>query len=405
VYTVAAVILSMLAAAVAASSTHLAVSPGAPSRETPLGRAFALLAACVAVWAFAYAFEYAAPDDVSFFAWYRISAFGWCPFVAVILYFTLAFKGKLSAAGSGLVLTTAAFSALCLLVQETSTLFVVGRRESALGNVEVVDARRIGYYLFGIPSLAILSWSMVKLSGYASRPESGKQSRLARGVLALIIVILIPGLQGNMMLFAVFGVASPSFGVFSAYVTLAGIYALAARYRRWGADDIRRRIVEEVDEEVLIVGPDGELSRADRGGGRPSRGLDAFFSDSAPLRAAMAESKASGAAVEARVPLLATAGTREVAARVVAIFDGDDHEGWIVLLKGGENWHQRLEESRLTAQERGVVAFLLEGLTTKEIASQMRLSPGTVKNYTSSVFRKTGARGRGDLMHRLLKSR
>lgn len=400
-------ILSILAAAACASSAHLALSPGAPSRATPLGRAFALLAACVAVWSFAYAFEYAAPDEGSFFAWYRVSAFGWCPFVAVLLYFTLAFKGRLSAAGSGLVLATAAFSALCIIVQETSTLFVVGRRESALGNVEVVDAGRFGYYLFGLPSLAVLSWSMAKLSGYASRLQSGKQSKLARGVLALIIAILIPGLQGNMMLFAVFGVASPSFGVFSAYATLAGIYALTARYRRWGADDMRRRIVEEVDEEVLIVGPDGELSRAGGEGreGRPSKGLDGFISDPATLRAAMSEAKASGSAVEVNISLLATAGAREVAARVVAVFDGDDHEGWIVLLKKGDNWRERLEGSRLSAQEREVVASLLEGLTTKEIASRMRLSPGTVKNYTSNVFRKTGARGRGDLMRRFLQSR
>lgn len=48
----------------------------------------------------------------------------------------------------------------------------------------------------------------------------------------------------------------------------------------------------------------------------------------------------------------------------------------------------------LTEREDEVVALLAHGMTNAEIAAELFLSPGTVKNHVAAVQRKTGARNR-----------
>lgn len=42
----------------------------------------------------------------------------------------------------------------------------------------------------------------------------------------------------------------------------------------------------------------------------------------------------------------------------------------------------------LTARERGVMGLLAEGLTSRDIASRMAISPRTVENHTASISKK-----------------
>jgi DNA-binding NarL/FixJ family response regulator len=58
---------------------------------------------------------------------------------------------------------------------------------------------------------------------------------------------------------------------------------------------------------------------------------------------------------------------------------------------------QRIE---LSAREREVVELIASGATNREIAERLILSPHTVKEYTSSVYRKLGARNRADAVKR-----
>jgi DNA-binding NarL/FixJ family response regulator len=55
---------------------------------------------------------------------------------------------------------------------------------------------------------------------------------------------------------------------------------------------------------------------------------------------------------------------------------------------------------RLTARERQVLQMISAGLTNVEIAAELKLSPNTVKEHASSMFRKLGARNRADAVQR-----
>jgi DNA-binding NarL/FixJ family response regulator len=58
------------------------------------------------------------------------------------------------------------------------------------------------------------------------------------------------------------------------------------------------------------------------------------------------------------------------------------------------NWLPRVELPKFTPRERQVLALLVEGGSTKQIAKALDLSPETVKDYLANVYRKLGVRDR-----------
>jgi DNA-binding NarL/FixJ family response regulator len=52
------------------------------------------------------------------------------------------------------------------------------------------------------------------------------------------------------------------------------------------------------------------------------------------------------------------------------------------------------DKPELSARERQVLSLLSSGATNREIAGRLHLSPHTVKDYTSSLYRKLEVRGR-----------
>ena len=54
----------------------------------------------------------------------------------------------------------------------------------------------------------------------------------------------------------------------------------------------------------------------------------------------------------------------------------------------------------LTEREREVLALMSSGATNREIASRLYLSPHTVKEHTSAIYRKLGVRNRAEAVQR-----
>jgi DNA-binding NarL/FixJ family response regulator len=54
----------------------------------------------------------------------------------------------------------------------------------------------------------------------------------------------------------------------------------------------------------------------------------------------------------------------------------------------------------LSPREREVLALIAQGATNREIAAALHLSPHTIKEHTSSLYRKLGARNRAEAVQR-----
>ena len=57
-------------------------------------------------------------------------------------------------------------------------------------------------------------------------------------------------------------------------------------------------------------------------------------------------------------------------------------------------------DSPLTEREAEILALIAGGATNREIAAELFLSPHTVKEHTSTLYRKLGARNRADAVQR-----
>jgi DNA-binding NarL/FixJ family response regulator len=57
-------------------------------------------------------------------------------------------------------------------------------------------------------------------------------------------------------------------------------------------------------------------------------------------------------------------------------------------------------DERLTTREREVLELLADGATNREIAERLLLSPHTVKEHTSALYRKLGVRNRAEAARR-----
>jgi DNA-binding CsgD family transcriptional regulator len=64
---------------------------------------------------------------------------------------------------------------------------------------------------------------------------------------------------------------------------------------------------------------------------------------------------------------------------------------------------RRSDKYRLTRRERETVRLLLQGLTSKEIAHQMQVSPSTIKSFLKMVMVKVGASNRAGIVAKLLE--
>lgn len=58
----------------------------------------------------------------------------------------------------------------------------------------------------------------------------------------------------------------------------------------------------------------------------------------------------------------------------------------------------RLPASELTRQQRGLLRYLTDGLSNREIAEKMHISPNTVKDYLDDLMDKTGIHSRTALV-------
>ena len=68
------------------------------------------------------------------------------------------------------------------------------------------------------------------------------------------------------------------------------------------------------------------------------------------------------------------------------------------LMSGGSNTTNTSLLDDLTDREKEICTMLAEGLTNKQIAEALYISEGTVKNYISSIYDKTGIHDRAKLI-------
>ena len=71
-----------------------------------------------------------------------------------------------------------------------------------------------------------------------------------------------------------------------------------------------------------------------------------------------------------------------------SLYELAENGGWYLVIRP----FSRLD--RLSERERGLAQLFARGVTRKDIARQLGLSPSTVKNHLSNIYRKLGIKDR-----------
>jgi DNA-binding CsgD family transcriptional regulator len=89
--------------------------------------------------------------------------------------------------------------------------------------------------------------------------------------------------------------------------------------------------------------------------------------------------------------------------------DGPSHPNIAVLLERGPSGQiplsQVSQQFNLTQRERGALEYLLQGLSSKQIASRMNVSPNTVKAFLRLIMIKMGVSSRSAIVGRIFMTR
>ena len=101
--------------------------------------------------------------------------------------------------------------------------------------------------------------------------------------------------------------------------------------------------------------------------------------------------------------LLKDSGKDAILGAITQIMEGRnviDHKVMerLALLMGGGRHENTVLFAEMTEREQEICSLLAKGLTNKQIAEQLYISEGTVKNYISSIYDKTGIHDRAKLI-------
>jgi len=73
------------------------------------------------------------------------------------------------------------------------------------------------------------------------------------------------------------------------------------------------------------------------------------------------------------------------------------------LVSGSASPGTALQKPDFSEREQAVLALLAQGLTNRQIASQMKVQPSTVKQYISNILSKLNAQSRTEAVALALK--
>lgn len=377
-----------------------------PSRA---GRSLAGLAWCLGFWALGYpGITSDLLSEQSVFTWYRIAATGWIGFVPMVCWFVF----SLAKPERRFPRWTGAFFALwagTLLVRQwTDTIFVREFRKLPVGwgRVGVIDSWWAWLYL--VVYFAVLVWSTVVLARAIRRTRLPVQRR-PMTVILMCLLLNYAGGTANVLLLPALGTSVPNVLVFPVFfaILLVAIMMLRHRFLRTDYRLIMEEIMDTLNDVVVITDANGLVTRM-------NQAAREYFNVHETTRfLSIRELPVDGdllAAVERMdepdpkpitLPFISRNDCEDLEGRPVLHPVMDRRSGLVGCILVITFRHQEilfLKARGFTRQEIAVALLLLEGYTNAEIAEQLFVSYGTVKNHVSHVFSRVGVNNRSSFV-------
>lgn len=378
-------------------------------RRSALNRAYAIICLIDVVWAFFQIFVYASPNEHVVQLAYRLSAIGWAFFPPALFNLAFVLSGIPSrrAVRRTLLGATAAFSLVILAVALLDGSFLQPVRLTPVGNLEL-PAKSIWYLLY----LAVAYCSFMALLGlilFSRRRSSSRRYRkltmtifvtyLAALLVTAFMIFLVPPIWDNLVLVTTLSDS-------------ATLYVIVRfRFMRPDLSLVEQEIFKAMEEAVIVVDPELRVlksnpaaeallsARADRTS--PAEGL-ACFDDMDAIR-----SEWQRATREKTNRVVKDAWVEGMSVQVTLIPCYDRYKdliGGTLIARRNNLFDSAAVRFGITTREKQIAIKLMLGYSNPEIAERFSIAPSTVKSHVHSIYQKTGAANRVELVRRFLES-
>ncbi len=235
-----------------------------------LNRAFAVLCACFAYWAFLFTFIYAAPSKPWAWLLYRIAAPGWCLLPGVALYFVLVASRSRTVRSPWSIVWFLAPGTVFSIQAARGILIIQDLEWSSLGWHEVSAPHSpwfVPYVLYAVGGIVA---GIVQLARWRRRAGSSRERRQVSTILtgwsAGAVLMFVP----NILLPAVGLRLVPAIGPIVSLAFPFAIWRAIERYRLMTltASFAADAIVEKIADMTLLISPEGRMMLANPAVGR-----------------------------------------------------------------------------------------------------------------------------------------
>ncbi|TAL35731.1 MAG: PAS domain-containing protein [Spirochaetes bacterium] len=385
--------------------------------KAKLNRAFFLLSASSALWAFAYIFIFIADDKETIWLWYRISAPGGLFLLFStfnFLYIFAGLKDNTRRFFSIIRILYFLFILYLIYVQATATLFVVDFVSTPYGNAGIINTSLPGYYLTNSAAMiCLVSGGIFLFEG--NKYNTSKRYRIQiKGLVLFMGVPIVLVALFNFILPAGNIIPFPFVGVVTLNFTVAGIFYLITRFKLLRVDyslikpedlvshlsdmimilDMRLRIVtaNRAAEALLSLEPkvlEGiffpEIIHGDDGFKERIKRFVAGNEDSMDLRLAYRKGEDDSIVTDTYLSKI-----KDTLSDIVAI---------LVISKEIRGRKEFQYAYGISDRELEILDLFLSGLSARETGEKLRISRRTVETHLTSIYNRTGINNKAGLFN------
>ncbi len=406
-------LLSYLAFAVVLISSATTIYVLYSDSRSRVNRAYSLVAFAIAIWAFGYMFVYPSTSGKDIDNWYRIASIGYILLPSLLLNFSITYADQTQKYSWWLLLLLIGPPAVMLYKNFTGHLYAAGFVATPFGNRIVIDTESIWPKLYILYSFYILASVVIFFKRLRNTPSKREKKQLIffitgnliTYILVYICNIFIPLFTDNI----------PAIGALVTIISVVTVLFAIIRYKmmRLNPDSLSDRVYNKIYDAVLLLQPNGEIIDVNPSAvdllckNRESLigklAID-FMEDKSAFQQSLdtISIKKTNIRRESSSFFNASGDTLYTEINLSPILDDfDDFIGIIMIMKFFSPIESLVKQYNISKREKLVAELFARGKSREQIADELFISPGTVKNHLFNIYQKTGVKNRMEL-YRLL---
>jgi PAS domain S-box-containing protein len=378
--------------------------------KAKLNRAFVIYVSIISFWSFADIFYNISTDERVTWLWYKVEAVGWCGMIFGIIYLLLVYSNYYEKTPRLIKIFIIAYPLALFIWNLFEPLYIKGFSQGVYGKQEFIDISAPGFFLVQIPTFLSTAIGIFFVNKACRKSDSKRFRAQAKSYLMVSVLTYSFGAISNAAP-AISNGQIPSTGSFFVLIFITGNLYLMYKYRLMHLDFniIKEEYIDALTDMVAIISPEMKLLKANKTslditGYSMDETLMKYYPDFFHEKETLIKEIKNAIAQKEKIRIkqITTIGKNGKnifgSILICPIIDNfGDHIGTIIIGRPNIEFDKIISLYKITEQEKLMISYIIQGLSNKEISDKTHITTGTVKNYISSIYKKTNLSNRVEL--------